>query len=104
MPLLRHVVGEADGHGEIENMTNNVLIKAMFEKLNRIRHDFSFSTFSQFSDFRITCVELSHEEQGQLGKLGVFIFREIPSRDNKITYHFGMAGSATIGAFKEPKT
>lgn len=21
MPLLRHVVGEADGHGEIENMT-----------------------------------------------------------------------------------
>jgi len=79
-------------------------VDVLLENLNRIRHDFSFSTFSQFSDFRITCAELSREEQEQLGKLGVFIFREIPSRDNKITYHFGIAGSTTIGAFKEPKT
>lgn len=68
-------------------MIDNLLINTMFEKLNRIRHNFDFSTYSQLGDFRITCVGLSLEEVEQLKQLGVYVHVEIPDRD-KITYHF----------------
>ena len=66
---------------------DSTMIQKIIGVILRIRHNFSFSTHSQFGEFRIQCSGLSTEEIHRLKEMGYFITEEVPNKDS-ITYHF----------------